>query len=182
MPHDCGQSAPARASRYSGGYCVVPLSRDPAKRERQLANLTSRPPAPPAGNTRNLRHGAHARQATLIAADAWEGRIYHELEAEAPLRGADGGLPPADRQAVELLAKCLARLQAVAGYLDLHGPLGEDGTPRPALDAEGRLRREAGEYLDRLGMTPRARAALGLDITRQRDLALEWAQETDGNG
>jgi hypothetical protein len=43
----------------------MPLSTDPAKRARQLANLAPRPPAPPLGNVRNLRHAGTARKATL---------------------------------------------------------------------------------------------------------------------
>ena len=53
----------------------------------------------------------------------------------------------------------------------------KSGAARPALDIERRLRREAAEYLDALGMTPRSRARLGVDLTQARDLAQEWARE-----
>ena len=39
------------------------------------------------------------------------------------------------------------------------------------------------DLLDRLGMTPRARAALGLDLARATrfDLAQQWAADSDGD-
>lgn len=154
----------------------MPLSRDPDKRARQLANL--RPaPAPPPGNVRALRHGGRARVATLIRAGSWAERIYAELEAEAPLRDDVGGLPHHDRQAVELLAGCLARLEAVEAWLETRPALTEKGEPWPAEEVARRLRREAAGYLDTLGMTPTSRARLGLDLTHTLDLARRWAQE-----
>jgi len=157
----------------------VPLSDDPAKRARQLANLRPRPPAPPAGNVRTLRHGGTARRATLIRAGSWAERILAELEAEAPLRDDAGGLPAHDRQAVELLASALARLEAVTAWLDTRPPVDEKGRPWPAEDTAARLRREAGRYLDALGMTPTSRARLGLELTRTMDLAQAMAQDAE---
>jgi hypothetical protein len=43
------------------------------------------------------------------------------------------------------------------------------------LSLETKLRREAAEYLDALGMTPKSRARLGVDLVRARDLAQEWS-------
>lgn len=149
----------------------MPLSSDPEKRARQLANLTARPPAPPVGNVRALVHGGTARKATLIAAGSWAALIFGELEAEAPLRAADGGLPAHDRQAVELLASALARLQAVEGWLATRPAVNEKGLPWPAEDTARRLRREVADHLDALGMTPRSRAKLGLDVARTGSLA-----------
>jgi len=142
----------------------MPLSRDPAARARQLANLTRRPPAPPRGNGRALRHGAHARKATLIRAGSWAALILAELEAEAPLRDEDGALPAADRQLVELLASALARLEAVSGWLELRPAVDELGREWPAEQAAHRLRLECARYLEALGMSPTSRAALGLNI------------------
>lgn len=159
----------------------MPLSDDPIKRAKQLANLSARPPAPPAGNVRALRHGAGARKATLIRAGSWAERIQTELEAEAPLRGPDGGLPLHDRQQVELLASALARLEAVTSWLDSRPAVREDGSLWPAEDTAGRLRREVARYLDALGMTPTSRARLGLDLVRSFDLAAVWAEEADAD-
>ncbi len=91
------------------------------------------------------------------------------------MRDSDGALPVHDRQVVELLAGALARLQSVGTWLDLHGALDEKGVSRPALDVERRLRNEVARLLDALGMTPKARAALGLDLQR----AATGAQEAE---
>ena len=145
----------------------MPLSKDPIKRAKQLANLKPQPaPPPPEGNVRALVHGGRARKATLVAAGSWAAAILAELEAEAPLRDADGGLPAHDRQLVELLASALARLQAVTSWLDTRPAVDEQGRPWPAEDVAHRLRREIAGHLDALGMTPKSRAALGVDLVR----------------
>jgi len=145
---------------------VSPLSSDLEKRAKQLANLTAKPPPPPEGNVRALVHGGRARVASLVAAGTWTAAILAELEAEAPLRDADGGLPAHDRQLVELLASALARLQAVTSWLDTRPAVDEQGRPWPAEDVAHRLRREIAGHLDALGMTPKSRAALGVDLVR----------------
>ena len=157
---------------------AMPLSSDPEKRARQLANLAARPPAPPAGNVRALVHGGRARQATLVRAGSWGERIYRELEAEAPLRADDGTLPVHDRQ-VELLASALARLEAVEAWLATRPALDEKGKPWPAEDVAARLRREVARGLDAMGMTPTSRARLGLDLTRTADLASLMAADAE---
>lgn len=157
----------------------MPLSNDPAKRDRQLANLQPRPPAPPLGNVRGLKHGGTARQATLIRAGSWAERILAELEREAPLRDQAGELPAHDRQAVELLASALARLDAVTQWLEVRPALDEKGRPWPAEDVARRLRREAAGYLDTLGMTPTSRARLGLDLARTSSLAELMAADAE---
>lgn len=142
----------------------MPLSERPEARARQLANLRSAPP-PENGNARARTHGAKATAKSLPV----EGRsraIYEELAREAPLRDGDGELPIHDRVAIEALALCLCRLESVATYLQMHGVLTEDGEVRPAAEHERRLRREAAEHCAALGMTPRARVALGIDLQR----------------
>lgn len=157
----------------------MPLSNDPAKRRRQLENLRPGAGGGTVGNVRALVHGGQARVATLIRAGSWAERIYAELEAEAPLRDTDGGLPAADRQVVELLASALARLEAVEAWLSTRPPITEKGTPWPAEDVAGRLRREAADLLDKLGMNPLSRSKLGLDLVRTVDLAKQWAEDDD---
>jgi len=152
---------------------VSPLSSDPAKRARQLANLTAKPPPPPPGNVRALVHGGRARKATLAAAGSWTAAIMAELAAEAPLRDAEGGLPLHDRQAVELLASALARLQAVTAWLESRPAVDERGHAWPAEENAHRLRSEVARLLDALGMTPASRARLGVDLQRQVTSAAE---------
>jgi hypothetical protein len=149
----------------------VPLSsREPA-RQRQLANLRDAPPAPPAGNTRSMRHGGRATAKTLPVAGKARA-IYDELASETPLRDGDGALPAADRVAVEMLALCLCRIESIAAHLELVGILDEHGEPRSLLELERRLRAEAGDHCRQLGLTPRARVAIGLDFVRGKAVDL----------
>jgi hypothetical protein len=161
---------------------VAPLSSDPEARERQLANLQSAPPAP-SGNQRARRHGGYAD----VARERVESRIAEllgGLAEDAPLRAADGGLPAHDTAIVHLLAVTLCRVESVETYLTAYGYLDAAGNVRPAADLAGRLRREAADYLDALGMTPRSRARLGLDLAdaagKAPDLARLLAGHQDG--
>lgn len=156
---------------------MSPLSRDPEARRRQLANLRPVPPRPaPGGNARALRHGGYAE----VARDRIEDRVAELLDAlatDAPLRDSEGELPAPDAAIVHLLATALCRIETVEGYLTAHGYLTDEGDVRPAADLASRLRREAADYLDALGMTPRSRAKLGLDLSRGFDLAREMAAD-----
>lgn len=156
----------------------MPLSSDERKRARQLANLQPGARTAPAGNQRALSHGAYAA-VTRSQLDAKVAEIADALAADAPLRDADGGLPAADGVAVRLLAECLVRLESVSEYLHRRGWEGTDGEPRPVVDVEAKLRREAADHLDALGMTPRSRAKLGLDTARSISLADELAEGRD---
>lgn len=44
------------------------------------------------------------------------------------------------------------------------------------VELETRLRREALDLAESLGMTPRSRAKLGVDVQRGFDLAQHWAE------
>jgi hypothetical protein len=156
---------------------VAPVGGGGARHPNSLANLRSVPPPPPPGNTRTLRHGGYATiAAATLEAKALE--VYDALAADAPLRAVDGGLPRHDSVQVRLLADVLCRLDSVGRWLD-----GRWATPEaaPVLELESRLRREAADYLDALGMTPRSRAKLGLDVLRAGhfDLAQHLSQEDD---
>lgn len=149
----------------------MPLSSDPERRAAQLSNLKrgGNPPPPPApqGHTRALVHGGYAAVAVERLDDRTL-RVFDALALDAPLRGPDGELPAHDAGMVRLLAECLCRLDDVRDHLrDTGWRDAKTGEPRLAvLDLERRLRGEAAGYMDRLGMSPRARAALGLDLAR----------------
>jgi hypothetical protein len=157
---------------------VSPLSRDPHKRARQLANLRNAPAAPRA-NTRALRHGAYA-QISKQALDEKTREIFEAFAEDVPLRDPDGGLPSADALPVRLLAEALVRLDSVSEYLRRRGWETDDGQPRPAVEIEQRLRREAFEYGEALGLSPRSRAKLGLDLQRGFDLASAMSEPSPG--
>jgi hypothetical protein len=67
-------------------------------------------------------------------------------------------------------------LEDVGGWLDVHGVLDRRGRERSAARWERRLRGEALRYLDALGMTPKSRARLGLDLARTADLATAMSE------
>ena len=136
------------------------------ERGRQIAraNLRNAPAAPP-GNQRARVHGAYA----AVAADRLEAKtrqVFDALAADAPVRAVDGGLPAEDSVIVRLLADCLCRLDSVGEFLTRRGWQDDDGQPRAVLDVEARLRGQALNLAVELGMTPRSRAALGLDLVR----------------
>ena len=143
---------------------MSPLSRDPRKRARQIANLRRGVTTTP-GNQHGRRHGGYAPIARRDL-DAKRREVYDALAADAPLRDAEGELPSHDAAAVRLLAECLCRLDSVSDYLSRHGWQTEDGEVRPAVEVERRLRAEALDWMRELGLTPKARAALGLDLAR----------------
>ena len=158
---------------------MSPTSRDPAKRAKQLANLRPAPPAP-AGNALARRHGGYA----VIVHERLEAKaleVFDALAADAPLRGPTGDLPAPDVAQVRLLAEALCRLDTVSADVSAFGLLEQRGKRRgqvrPAAELEGRLRREVADHLDALGMTPKSRARLGLDLQRSFDLAQHWAGE-----
>ena len=155
-------------------------SSDPRKRERQLANLRPGPPAP-AGNALARRHGGYA-VVTARERDEKAREVFAALSADAPLRGPDGGLPSADTAVVSLFARCLVQLERVEEDMADHGWRDrKTGEARPVVDLARRLRAEALDYAESLGMTPRSRARLGLDLQRGFDLATHWAQESEAD-
>jgi phage terminase small subunit len=98
--------------------------------------------------------------------DAKAQAIFEALAADVPVRAEDGGLPAPDAPAIRLLADALCRLDSIAEYLARRGWEDESGRPRPVLDYEARLRGHALDLMRELGMTPAARAKLGLDLAR----------------
>jgi hypothetical protein len=156
-------------------------SRDAAARERSLGNLKRGNNPPPKGNGLARRHGGYA----AVAGEREREKVRELREAmgeDLPLRGPDGGVPPADEARLSLAARCLARLEDVEGWLSRFGWCDErTGEPKPAVELERRLRAELAGHLDALGCSPTARARLGLDLQRGFDLARHWADQ-DGEG
>ena len=157
---------------------MSPLSGDPVKREAQLANLRPGAGAGDGGVQQALGHGGYA----ALARERLEHKaleVYDALAVDAPLRGIDGGLPSHDAVAVAMLAECLCRLEDVSANVRDFGTFEQrgrrKGSVRPAVELEARLRREVATWLDALGMTPKSRAALGLDLAASVDLARKWA-------
>lgn len=142
------------------------LSDDPEKRARSLANLRGAPK----GAQRNLKHGARA-QVEPRRLEARVQSIYDELAEAVPLQEASGGPLAADRMLVRQLAEAMCRLEDVTRWIDANGWTDKRGKPRSALRWEDKLRRTVTNLLDRLGMSPAARARIGVDLAKQVDLA-----------
>lgn len=143
-------------------------------RNRRNGDVRRLPAAPP-GNGRALQHGGYS-VLDPARVDAKVLDVADALAADAPLRRNDGELPATDRYVVRLLAQCLCRLDDVGAHLRDFGYFDQKTKePRPALALEAKLRREAADYLRELGMTPRARVALGLDVARTMQTGVDPA-------
>jgi hypothetical protein len=148
-----------------------------SRNPRSLANLRRGVTKAPVGNTRSLRHGAYARVAEQTL-DEKTKAIFDALAADAPLRDADGELPSHDAVMVRLLADCMCRLDSIGAWLAGRWATDE---ARPVLDVEMKLRNQALDLAESMGMTPRSRARLGLDVRRAEtfDLARHWQEQGD---
>lgn len=159
---------------------TAPVGGGGARHPASLANLKrgENPPRDPRLPAR--KHGGYA-EVLASRLEAKQREVFDALAADAPLRDADGELPRHDTVAVAMLAKALCRLDDVEAYLVQRGLVDDDGHERPAVDLERRLRAEVGDWVDALGMTPRSRARLGLDVARAGhfDLAQAWADVDD---
>lgn len=125
------------------------------------------------GNALARRHGAHGP----LPAEHLEGKAA-EIAAVVPVRGEDGGLHPADAYAVQMLAEVLCRIELATAHIDKHGLTNKKGEAHSLLRHLSRWEAQAREWMNDLGMTPRARVALGLNLARTRDLAQEWASKS----
>ena len=144
-----------------------------------LANLQPAPPAP-IGNKRAEKHGAHGT--VLVEPGSEAAQVLDVIAGAVPLRGADGELAPQDRLAAEGLAVVLVRLRRAGVELDTRGEFTKAGKLKPVADYERRLLNVALGYMDALGLTPRGRVKLGLDLARasEFDLAQHWAKDDNG--
>ncbi len=133
-------------------------------------NLRTGPKAPK-GNTRSVVHHGRTKRAVIPGTDEARAEIVEALAAAAPVRDTDGGLPAADAAIVELAARELARIRNVDDWLAQRGVLDRRGHVRPAAGYLEKATSTLDRLLTSLGMNPRSRAVLGLDLARQKDLA-----------
>ena len=86
---------------------------------------------------------------------------------------------------IQLLALCLRRIGQADKYLDQVNTLtNKKGEVRPVLDLLVKLLREAQSLADSLGLTPRSRVNLGIDLLKGQSLAalMARAQAPKGRG
>jgi hypothetical protein len=145
-----------------------------------LANLkrTAGPGRPPTHGGYSVV--ARGRLDTKIA------ELYDVLAADAPLRDADGELPRHDAVVVRLMATALARLEDVEAHIrDCGWRDPKTGNEKPVLHREAELRREVFGYVEAMGMSPRSRAKLGLDLVSgvsHEERLRAYVAERYGNG
>jgi hypothetical protein len=163
---------------------MVPLSNDPDRRRRQLANLRGAP----AGAQRARTHGAYAQIAETDLEDKVR-EVFDALSADAPVRGHDGGLPEHDGMIVRQLAEALIRRDRVRETELRHGMEIADGPRKGSLRGvvEYGLRLDGLilDYARELGLTPRARMQILGDVARSArafDLAAHWAEDDNDDG
>lgn len=130
------------------------------------------------GEQLNKRHGLLSTHPPALLGETRQ-EIFDALAEAAPVRSSDGSLPAADAALVELAARSLARVREADEWVMEHGALDRKGKPRPAIAHLEKATRNAAELLDRLGLGPRARAALGVDLQRGFDLAKHWEGSDD---
>ena len=166
-----------RAQRRWRSGDRVPLSDDPEKRERQLANLVPGAGQWPPGATTNLKNGLRTRNPPRLVLSEVCDEIVAALSEGLPVRGADGGVPAADHYAVELAAVQLLAVRRCNNYLALHGEVDERGHLRPEFEGWQRAVMRASALLDKLGMSPTSRARLGVDIAKTVDLSMAMSEK-----
>jgi hypothetical protein len=111
-------------------------------------------------------HGTYAIHSTQPETQALVAEILTILQGEGLHH-----VRQADRVTVELLAVVLRRIRQAEAYLDRYGLVGKGGALRPVAQWLTRLLAEARGYCETLGMTPLARARLGLDQGKALDIA-----------
>lgn len=150
---------------------MSPLSSDPEKRQRQLANLPNTRGEPTAGSWKagqpspNLKHGLRSRRPGPLLGEA-AAEIVDALADTVPLKGPDGQVLPQFVPAVESAALDLIVVKRVLGYLTTHGFEDERGRLRPEVDGLSKVNQRLQKALDRLGATPTSYARLGFDVAR----------------
>lgn len=126
------------------------------------------------GNSRALQHGAGAKLPQNLPDPSVE---VAEIVAGLPFKGPDGGALEYDRVAAEQAGATLALTRQIRAWLAKKGPIAATDEVRPVVRELQRQERLLSEQLAALGMTPRSRAALGVDVQRGFDLAKHWQEE-----
>lgn len=125
----------------------------------------TKPTGRPKGRPR--KHGAYSDTALIPLQDT-KLRLIDDI-----LRGERPATAPVDRIAMELLARNLAKIDMIDLYLEEHGFFVNiaEGKPQPILKIYWLALNSASRLCEQLGMTPSARARLGLKVAQTVDLA-----------
>jgi hypothetical protein len=148
----------------------MPLSSDPEARARSLANLRAGAGAGDGGLQRGRTHGVYAQ----IAARELDGKVrelYDAIGSDLPVRDPDGAVPAQDAIPLRILAETLIRRGRVSETELRHGIETPDGRLRGIVEFGLRLDGQALRLCEQMGLTPAARAKLGLDLVRAQSHA-----------
>jgi hypothetical protein len=139
-----------------------------ASREAQLANLRKgRSNGAKKGERRALKHGGNGN-GQLSAFYAGELARVREIAAEhAPW------LLDTDVFVLEGFAEILAVVADLRSFLERNGTLDDKGKPWPAVGLYLRARSKASQEATRLGFSPQARQAIGLQALTAKAMAQE---------
>jgi hypothetical protein len=136
----------------------------PEGRARALANLR---PFQVSTHRDPENHGVGCIKFTQPQTRALAEEIKVRLEEDGAFWVTDS-----DFLQIQVLALCLRRIGQIDRYLDQVGSLtNKKGEARPVLDLLVKLLREAQTLADSLGLTPRSRVHLGIDLLKGRTLA-----------
>jgi len=150
------------------------ISSDPEQRVKQIAAI--QPPPNPAGegNTRTLKHGAWSERYLSPLVEEKETELLSLLEEASYIANVD-------RIIVRNLARTLARLERFDWYLDQEGDVvitGNKTKLNPVISAYFTALESCRRHCEALGLTPGARAKLGVDLMRYKDVAERMAERT----
>lgn len=140
----------------------------------QLANLT-KPPVAPKGHARAAKHHGDTKNVEVIPGIE---ECFAMVTEGVPIREPDGSLPAAYVPLARAAAGELARYLTCEQYVEAKGMFNRHGKLNPAAEHMRKTAKGLAELLDRLGMSPRSSASLGLDLKRAQnfDLARHWQE------
>jgi hypothetical protein len=148
-----------------------PLSDDPEKRARQLANLRPGAGAWKPGSAPQLRHGLRTRKPPPEVIDPVLDRVLDDLEARVPIKGSDGEVPPWLRELAWSAAIKKLQIVRCARFLAQNGETDERGNYRRENELLTKATDAYERSLERLAMTVDRYLKAGLDLARGIDLA-----------
>jgi len=161
------------------------------KPNRTPSSYVSRDPVKALAQRNNLRRGggnggktvSHGRWAAIAQTDldARTREVFEALSVDAPVRENDA-LPAADALIVAELARTLILRDRVVDYLNRRGLEHEDGGVRPVLGEVSKLNTHILSLAESLGMSPRSRVRIGVDIVRGMSAAEAFTAKLQGRG
>lgn len=111
------------------------------------------------------KHGAYAAIAERELTEKVR-ELFEAIGSDLPVRDAGGGVPAADVIPLRMLAETLIRRERVRETEMREGFETPDGRLRGVVEYGLRLDGHALKLCEQMGLTPRSRLALGVDLVR----------------